>query len=345
MRTRCLYPLLLSAACPLGAIAAETQIYGRVHVSADYLNAVSGDEGANLSSNSSRIGFRGNTEISDALTALWQVEIGIDVDNGSALATDRNTFGGLSGKWGQFRAGRFDTPYKLLHNRTSLFADQVGDGRNILRTDVAYNDTGGAADPNWWNERLRNSVAYTSPAWHNLIGNVQYSTNQDSGTATESAQGSWSGSLEWSHKGLWLAVGYEDSTKTVFGTVAERQATRVAMSWQLGDTRLIGIYQQASHPRVDAWGAGISQAVTDKLAVKAHVYQLDAAGSIEDADLFAVGLDYTVAKPLMLYLSYGQVENGDNINRDPWSQGRSDSLTAGNGETPEAVSAGALYRF
>lgn len=343
MRNRYLLPLMLTTLCPLSGMAADAQIYGRLHLSADYLNAESGDEGGNLSSNSSRIGFKGTTTISDSLTALWQIEAGIEADDSKTISTDRNTFAGLRGGWGEVRAGRFDTPLKLLHSRTSLFSDQVGDGRNILRADVADNDPS-TTDTNWWNERLRNSIAYTSPSWQNLIANVQYSTNQDSGTATSSDQASWSGSLEWSYKDLWLAVAHEDSTKGVLPT-DERKAMRAALSWQLGATRLIGIYQQASNPRTDAWGAGLHHAVTDKLALKTHFYQLDAAGTTGDAELFAVGVDYTVAKALMFYLSYGQMDNGDNINRDPWTQGRGDALTTGNGENPDAVSAGAVYRF
>lgn len=347
MRNRYLLPLMLTTLCPLSGIAAEAQIYGRLHLSADYLNAETGDEGGNLSSNSSRIGFKGTTTISDSLTALWQIEAGIEADDSKTLSTDRNTFAGLRGNWGEIRGGRFDTPLKLLHSKTSLFSDQVGDGRNILRADVAYNDPV-EGDPNWWNERLRNSIAYTSPKWQNLIANVLYSTNQDSGTATGSDQASWSASLEWSYKDLWLAVAHEDSTKEIDvlgGSIAEREAMRAALSWQLGATRLIGIYQQASHPRTDAWGAGLRHEVTDKLALKTHFYQLDATGTTEDAELFAVGVDYTLAKELMFYLTYGQMDNGDSINRDPWTQGRGDALTAGNGDKPDAVSAGAVYRF
>ncbi|MCK5874300.1 MAG: porin [Alcanivoracaceae bacterium] len=349
MRNRYLLPLTLTmtSLCPLNAMAADAQIYGRLHLSADYLNAETGDEGGNLSSNRSRIGFKGTTTISDSLTALWQIEAGIEADDSKTISTDRNTFAGLRGGWGEVRAGRFDTPFKLLHSNTSLFSDQVGDGRNILRADAAYNDPA-EADPNWWNERLRNSIAYTSPSWQNLIANVQYSTNQDSGTATSSDQASWSASLEWRYKDLWLAVAHEDSTKLIDvlgGFVAEREAMRAALSWQLGATRLIGIYQQASNPRTDAWGAGLYHAITDKLALKTHFYQLDAAGTAEDAELFAVGVDYTMAKALMFYLNYGQMNNGDSINRDPWTQGRGDALTTGNGDNPDAVSAGAVYRF
>ncbi len=345
MRNRYLLPLTLTitSLCPLNALAADAQIYGRLHLSADYLNAETGDEGGNLSSNSSRIGFKGTTTISDSLTALWQVEAGIEADDSKAISTDRNTFAGLRGGWGEIRAGRFDTPFKLLHSNTSLFADQVGDGRNILRADVSDNDPL-TTDTNWWDERLRNSIAYTSPSWQNLIASLQYSTNQDNGTATSSDQASWSASLEWRYKDLWLAVAHEDSAKGALPT-DEREAVRAALSWQLGATRLIGIYQQARNPRADAWGAGFHHAVTDKLALKTHFYQLDVDGVANDAELFAVGVDYTLAKPLMLYLSYGQMTNGDNINRDPWTQGRGDALTTGNGDDPDAISAGAVYRF
>lgn len=343
MSNRYLLPLMLTTLCPISATAADAQIYGRLHLSADYLNAETGDEGGNLSSNSSRIGFKGTTTISDSLTALWQIEAGIEADDNKTISTDRNTFAGLRGGWGEVRAGRFDTPLKLLHSKTSLFADQVGDGRNILRADVADNDPL-TTDSNWWNERLRNSIAYTSPSWQNMIANLHYSTNQDDGTATGSDQASWSASLEWSYKDLWLAVAHEDSTKGVLPT-NEREAMRAALSWQLGATRLIGIYQQASNPRTDAWGAGLRHEVTNKLALKTHFYQLDAAGTTEDAELFAVGVDYTLAKALMFYLTYGQMDNGDDINRDPWTQGRGDALTTGNGDNPDAVSAGAIYRF
>ncbi|MCC1496452.1 porin [Alcanivorax sp. 1008] len=352
MRIKHLAPALLAALTPLSASAGEAEIYGLFHISADYLNADagdpvnpnSGDEGATISSNSSRLGFRGNTPISDALTAIWQVEVEVYADNGSALATDRNTFAGLRGDWGQLRAGRFDTPFKLLHSRTSLFSDQVGDGRNILRADIADGLTT-TTDANWWNERLRNSIAYQTPSWNNLTANLQYSSNQDAAAATSSDQASWSASLEWRGENIWLAVAHEKSARAVAAVLTERQASRAALSWQLGDTRLVGLYQRADNPDIDAWGAGIKQNITDKLAVKTHYYRLNAAGVDQDAELFAVGMEYTVAKELVFYGTYGQVTNGDLINRDPWSQGRNDDLVSGNGDTPDAVSAGMIYRF
>jgi hypothetical protein len=47
----------------------------------------------------------------------------------------------------------------------------------------------------------------------------------------------------------------------------------------------------------------------------------------------------------MFYLNYGQVINGDDSARTPWKEGRSDSLVTGDGDAPEAVSVGMVYRF
>src|SRR5690554_1412305 len=84
MRLKYLTPLLLTALAPVASLAAPAEIYGKFHFSADYLNADAGDplnplsggEAATISSNSSCIGFRGDTEINDSLVAFWQLEIG-----------------------------------------------------------------------------------------------------------------------------------------------------------------------------------------------------------------------------------------------------------------------------
>ena len=63
--------VLASLAVP--AMAADVTIYGRAHLSVDSLdNGV--DSGTNVSSNSSRLGFRAKTEIDGGLEAFVQVE-------------------------------------------------------------------------------------------------------------------------------------------------------------------------------------------------------------------------------------------------------------------------------
>jgi predicted porin len=324
--------------------AQPAQIYGRFHLSTDYLNGHSTDEGFTLSSNSSRLGFRGDSQVSDAIKVIWQVEALIRAENNSPISTDRNTYVGMTGNWGLFRAGRFDSPLKELHSRINLFGDQIGDARNILRADAADGDSS-TNDTHWWDERLANSLAYRTPTWKHLSANLQYSTNQSSGAASSSEEASWGASVHWQYKGLWIAFAHEDSTKVIGAALTQRSANRLASSVDVGNLRLTALYQQASDPDIDAWGIGARFQTGERFAVKTHFYRLDAKGRQFDAEQFAVGIDFQFARELMFYLNYAQLLNGESINRNPWTQARSDALTTGNGDNPDAVSAGMVYRF
>lgn len=89
--------------------------YGRLHVSADYLNDGS-DGGVNVSNNSSRLGLLLDYKVAGNLTLIGQIERGIDVSEGSSTITARNTFLGVKGDWGTLRAGFYDTPVKRIIN-------------------------------------------------------------------------------------------------------------------------------------------------------------------------------------------------------------------------------------
>jgi predicted porin len=118
------------------ALAQEsgTQIYGTLNVDVESVEARDATAAAPLpagslglvatgvnvlrrsrvTSNSSNLGFRGTERISPALSALFQVESAVNVDAGNTNIASRNTAVGLSGPWGSFRVGQWDTPYKTL---------------------------------------------------------------------------------------------------------------------------------------------------------------------------------------------------------------------------------------
>lgn len=60
----------------------------------------------------------------------------------------------------------------------------------------------------------------------------------------------------------------------------------------------------------------------------------------------AVGVDYELAKPVMLYLNYAILENDDARNLVPWGQGHGDSgLIPAAGGTASGLSLGAIVKF
>lgn len=335
-------PLVIAAVLATSTAAANdgVQIYGQANLSLDYLDAGEGAAaGLNVSSNDSRIGFKGDYKIDDSLTAFFQLELGVQLDNGNALATDRDSFVGFKGNWGQLRGGRFDTPLKALRGRTDLFGSQIGDSRNILRQDANANGgTGG-----WWDERFGSTIAYRSPEFAGgFIANLQYSTNQAAGTNDSSDNASYGASLEWKKDKLWLAAAVEDSTVGV----VERKAARAAVSYEIGNLLVNALYQTATDPDNDAYGVGARYKLNSKVAVKGQYYALDTDAADLGASLAAIGVDYQYAKNLQFYVVAAAVDNEDLANRSPYRQGRSDgALDPVIGETASGVSIGTSLRF
>lgn len=126
----------LSSAFALPALAADVEIYGRAHLSVDALdNGV--DSGTNVSSNSSRLGFRAKTEIEGGLEAFVQIEQNIRFDEGAGNWASRDSFVGLRGSFGTLRLGQFDTPLKAVRGKVDMFGDRIGDIRNLTRTSTS----------------------------------------------------------------------------------------------------------------------------------------------------------------------------------------------------------------
>jgi predicted porin len=169
-----------------GAAMAEAVLYGKLNVSLDYADvknvllptfavvdgtlvqtSLGGDfKGWGMSANgylpgegrASRIGVKGSEDLGNGLKAIYQVELGVNLNdtrpnnnvlsNGDSI-TYRNTFVGLAGGWGTFLLGRHDTPMKMSTGKLDLFADTQAD----------YNGTVGFRDL-----RADNVVAYISPS-------------------------------------------------------------------------------------------------------------------------------------------------------------------------------------
>ncbi|ECE0941677.1 porin, partial [Salmonella enterica subsp. enterica] len=110
--------------------------YGKVLLTGEYTD-VDDKTAANkdtsttkLVSNFSRIGFKGEDDLTDTTKLVYQLEYGIDVDaDSNARKTNqqfysRNTFIGLAhNTMGTLLAGRHDTPFKLTKGSVDVFND------------------------------------------------------------------------------------------------------------------------------------------------------------------------------------------------------------------------------
>lgn len=322
------------------AVAVEWDLYGRAHVAGSYLDDDDGYSAVNYSSNSSRVGGKGSYEFSPALTGIFQFEGQIDFDTGDndeLTLTGRDTFVGFEGAWGRARAGHISTPVKGVRSSISLFGDQLGDARAVIR--------GNYGGHQGFDERFKNSIQYETPEFGGLSLAVHYSVEtQTSGNAADdNANDAWSAAARYDAGSLYLAIGYE---AWHFDTsAAERDVVRAAAGYQMGPVRVVGLAQRASDPDDDAYGAGFHYAVTERVALKAQSYRLAADDSDLDADLFAIGIEWHYAEPLMFYSNYGMVDNASGQDRDPWTQSSTLERTEAEGGTPAGLAVGLVYKF
>ena len=168
-------------ALPTAASAAQVygdklEVYGKIHVSLDYLDSgvsssVANDSGGKLTdgsfsiaSNSSRVGFKGKYQINDQFTALYQVEQEVNVDgSGNDNWTTRNSFVGLGGDFGKVLVGYHDTPFKSLGGEFLLFGDTAATWRAIV---------GACADCKSYTDANSATVAYGDDAFNNRVRNM-----------------------------------------------------------------------------------------------------------------------------------------------------------------------------
>lgn len=335
----------LALAVSSQAMAADVTIYGRAHVSVDYLDDGGKYSETNLSSNASRLGFKGSHEINPKLKAFFQIEQQINFttggsDNGTDLAT-RDTFVGLSGDFGAVQMGRFDSPFKVARGPANLFGDQVGDMVNLTRVGNGRFD-----------ERYDNTIQYTTPTYNGFNVKLAYSVYQGQAAIKDQESDVASFSLNYNKGPFSAALAYEkveDENKvdggSDFGNRGKRDAVRAAAAYNLTDAfKLVGFYQHAKYNgkvvdtngakltadtkdlrdanTYDVYGIGGEYKVAKNTAVKAMWMTRDADAKKSGADMWVIGVEHKLDKAVRVYANYAIVDNDKNQNLNPWSASR-----------------------
>ncbi len=105
--------------------------------------------GGPVNDRANRLGVKGSEDLGMGLKAIYQVEFGLNVADGSSVSY-RNSFVGVAGDFGTALVGRHDTPLKISTGKLDLFSDTMAD----------YNGTIGFHDV-----RAPNTIAYISPSF------------------------------------------------------------------------------------------------------------------------------------------------------------------------------------
>ncbi len=341
-----------SFAAPAFAATSNVDVYGVMNVSVSRVDSdVTGiDNSTNVTSNASRIGFKGTEDLGGGLAAIWQIETGFDVDGDttSGMST-RNTFVGVKGGFGTVLAGRHDTPMKLLGRSVDNFGDTMADSRNLL----GAQRSGGAT---MFDLRTPNTVAYISPNFSGLTVIGAYVADHAASTTglDNNDTDAYSLSGTYANGPLMLGLGYERHNSVSGGNDVDRSMWRLVGGYTIGDLKLGAQYENGKDDGMTAdadrngWGV-FANYTMGAIVLKANYLSVGDIDTASDtgAKQYTLGVDYNLSKRTTAYAFYAQVKN-DNAARFGLGSGAGDSDRTANataGADPSVFGVGVKHSF
>jgi predicted porin len=371
---------------PAFAATSNVDVYGQLTASVDFIMTdalpPADDDLLRVSSNSSRIGFKGSEDLGGGLKAIWQIENQFNIDGGTpavagtggALGADsfstglRNTFIGLSSsEWGTALLGKHDTPYKLATGKLDIFGDSLGDYNNIV---------GNVNGTNTFDLRSGNVIAYITPTFSGLHGAIAYVAGAEVSNGAVGDFNAYSLMGMYENGPFFASLAYEAhnnyngaaavpagfafSTTTGLAVAtpavaavsgADRDSWKLGLGYSLGDAKVGFIYESADDE------AGLTATDRDTWYING-AYRLGnitlkaAYGNAGDGDTVAdtsaytwvLGADYDFSKRTKVYAQYQATENDLGATYG-LGAGQGSAITPPAGTDPAAFSVGVRHVF
>ncbi len=340
---------------PVSANAAKVagdalEIYGKIHLSIDASDRdISGPDNTqdfSVSSNSSRLGFKGKHKMGDSgLTAVYKLEQEVSVGSGSAdTFTTRNTYVGVKGGFGQVIAGKHDTPFKIVGGKWSVMGDSVAERRAVL----GAKSSGG----NTMNQRGENALMW-SKKFGDVKAMVMYSADaSDDDQNVVDTKGDTMKSVGVLYKSknspLYFGAAYEDWDQLKGN---ETDGYRLMAGYKAGFGKVGFIYED-----ITSDDAALNRSVYGINGLFKLGNGLDLRGEVLIADDSDAGADTAATriglalfkkfdKKTKMYVAYAQTDNDANAAYQGVDGGHGDEVKTAAGGTPSAFSVGIEYKF
>lgn len=359
------------------------EVYGIAKLSVDMIDtggqAPADTSLTRVSSNSSRLGFKGSEDLGDGLSAVFQVELGINwdgttstvcteaawvdsnsngiVDAGEVKCTKttsvntislRNTYAGLSSKsFGTVLLGTHDTPYKVSTGTLDVFADSMGDYNAIM---------GNVNGTTNFDLRPKDVIAYLSPSWGGVqISAASVQTGTESSNGANSDPSAYSFSANYKSGSLYAALAHEihkngitswDAGTTITGTKA-------GLGYSFGNTKVGAVYEMINDDKSNSQFSrnALYLALSQKLGKETIKFAYGVADDGDDpatesgATLMVAGIDHALSKRTTLYALYAATKNDKDATYGLGQGGAGGAFTPGVDEDPSVISFGINHSF
>lgn len=316
--------LLASAIAALSVSAANAAptVYGKIFLTADYVDeefdsSVAGvdnynEDGVQINSQGSRIGFKGSEPMTANTDIIYQLEYGIDVDgDDDQTFKNRDTYLGINNKsFGEFRAGKNQSTTDYINN---VIVNE-GYWDNLGSTKLDKEQKVGAlnmADSG----RIANSIVWKAPKFEGVPVEfaAMYANDDD---ITGENQSGWGVSAMFDQgAGYTLGLAYEDDLN-IKGSMIRGTGTLDLATFNSGFPVTVGaLYQEADYDDRDSKEKGYvvsAQMGLTNFAKPATIYaQYNNTSDLDgvngwDSDQIVVGGKYYYQKNMIAHAYVGQ---------------------------------------
>ena len=320
--------LALAVLAASGAAMAQSSVtlYGVADTGVTYIGGNENVYGltATGGNTNSRLGFRGVEDLGGGLKASFQLEAGINIDDGTGYLGKEGGKGlefrriskiGLEGGFGSVTLGRDLTASYMAVSRYDVFGD-TGIGASL-------------AWKNGYDARTQNAISYYTPT----ISGFRAGINYGFGEQVKARDSRYVGvGLAYDNGPISVGFGYDRQNNVAATAAAALFTSKTAQdlsTWQLGGSYNFGVataaalYKETEYKDIPGSDAPTAKLKTFGLGVTAPVgagevrasynhHRLTGLGDTLKADQFSLGYVHNMSKRTALYGTYAYIKNKDN---------------------------------
>lgn len=296
--------LAIAALLPAFTYAEKVEVelpefYGKINVSVQ--NTQEGDTSVSeVVSNASRLGVRGKIELNHGLQGIYQAEYETQADDGDKSGktfSQRNTFAGIKGGFGEIIVGIFDTPLKKAQKKIDLFNDLEGD----IKSAISDSD-----------QRKKDTVQYSTPNISGIVATVAHISSEK-----EDINDGTSSSLTYTYNKLYTAIAYDTDV------LVDTDVLRLVAQYSISDFTIGALWEdnnsQGSVNDGDGWVTSLAYKLNSDIKLKAQYGESDIVK--EDAKTYSLGADYKLGEGAKAYAFITDEEFGDNSSNEYYGMG------------------------
>jgi predicted porin len=257
-------------------------------------------------SSGSRFGLRGSEDLGGGLSAIFNLQSGINLDDGTlgqgGVMFGRTAYVGLQGNFGSVKLGRIDS---ALYQSTWYY-DPLQDALGGAYTRVVTLSS--------TFRRNNNTIDYTTPNINGFTGQANYSFGEVAGNESSGRQYSASASYADGPLSVSLAHQNINSAPVAPAPIVTTKLTALGASYDLKVVKLMALYQINKSNAVASLstrdvvvGASVPFGA-HRLAVS-YIRHTDKSVGNADASQIAVGYTYDLSKRSSLYAGASRIRN------------------------------------